>query len=106
MYPVSSYFQTLFNLMDGRLALDNWKSSKCQTEVLNLLNYMKHSARHDASLQITVICQNAEVKSISGVSLVPHVTCMLQYTHQHLCLQDLCRLQISEFIDRKRDKLH
>ena len=107
MYPVSSYFQTLFNLMDGLHAVDNWKSSKCLTQVLYLMNYMKHSSRREASQQIILICQIAEVKSVSGISLVPHVTSMLhQYTHKHLCLQDLCRLQIWESIDRQRDKLH
>ena len=106
LYPVSSYFQTLFNLMDGRLAFDNWKASKCQAQVLHLLSYMTHANASEASQQIIQICQSAEEKSVAKVSLVSFVTFMLhQYSHKHLCLQDLCRLQIWESIDRQRDKL-
>lgn len=106
LFPVSSYYQTLFNLMDGRLAIDNWKSSRSHAQVLQLLRYMKHRTASQSCQQIVRICQNAETNSTAGISVVSHVTPMLQqYTNQHSCLQDLCRLQIWESIDRQRDRL-
>ena len=59
-----------------------------------------------ASQQIIQMCQSAEEKSVAKVSLVSFTTFMMQqHAYKHLCLQDLCRLQIWESIDRQRDKL-